>query len=125
MSEISQEDVIEKLGHLTVLEMIALTKELEEKWGVKALPQFVEGTTLGPVEPVAVQTEFKVTLVSFAADKKMGIIKAVREILGLGLKESKDLVEAAPKIIRDDVSKEEAEALQSKLEAVGAVVEVK
>lgn len=126
MSEITMESVIQKLGSMSVLEIISLTKELEEKWGVKALPpvSVIDGTSPNTA-PVVEQAEFNVTLVSFAADKKMTVIKVVREILGLGLKESKDLVEAAPKLIKEGVSKEEAEGLKTKLAEAGAVIEVK
>jgi large subunit ribosomal protein L7/L12 len=124
MSEIKVEDVVAKLGSMTVMEMIALTKELEQKWDVKAAPPVV--TQVQPLpNKVAEQTEFNVILASVPADKKMSVIKAVRELLTLGLKESKELVEAAPKTLKEAVSKEEAEEIKNKMTTAGAVVEVK
>ena len=135
MEKLTKEEVVQALGNMTVLEMIALTKKLEAQWGVKAEPLVqvrVDKCPLcGAVGPHActgdpnLQTEFDVVLTSVPADKKMGVIKAVREITLLGLKESKDLVEAAPKIIKEGVSKEEADALRVKLTELGAVIELK
>lgn len=125
MSNINQDDVVKALGDMTVMELIALTKELEQKWGVKAEPTAVPTspvyTDVVPLE----QTEFTVMLVSYPADKKMTVVKAVRELTGLGLLESKQMVEAAPKPVKESVSKEEAENLKAKLTEAGAVVEVK
>jgi large subunit ribosomal protein L7/L12 len=134
----TKEEVVEALGNLSVMQIIALTKELEQKWGVKAEPQavnpsggFCDGCKQMIYGPHAcpgnndAQAEFNVVLASVPADKKMSVIKVVREVLGLGLKESKDLVEAAPKTIKESVSKEEATDLQTKLTAAGAVIEVK
>lgn len=125
MSNVTKEDVVNALGNLTVMEMIALTRKLEAQWGVKAEPppqvaQVVQ-TTQNQVE----QTEFSVTLASFPADKKMGLIKLVKEITLLGLKESKDLVEAVPKVIKDSVSKADATELKRRFEEAGGVVELK
>lgn len=123
---VTKEEVVEKLGSLTVLEMIALTKDLEQKWGVKAEPQVGLVPTVVPVEDTdTAQTEFTVTLLSVPADKKMAVIKLVRDLVGLGLMESKQLVEAAPKTVKESVSKEDAEDLKNKLTAAGAVIEVK
>ncbi len=119
----NNEDVTKLLGNMTVLEVIALTKELEAKWGVEAKPAPV--TYAPPVKQVDVQTEFTVTLISVPADKKMSVVKAVRELTLMGLKESKDLVEAAPKMIRELMSAVDAEDLKTKLVAAGAVIEVK
>lgn len=127
MSDITNEDVVAALGNLTVLEIIALTRELETKWGVEAKPQAIQvspNQKQGETQESA-QTEFKVVLVSVSADKKMNVIKAVREVLVLGLKESKELVEAAPKTIMEGASKEDAENLKNKLTEAGAVIEVK
>lgn len=122
-----KEDVVKALGNLSVLQIIALTKELEQKWGVKAEPQFAPVTTFMPghndVTPE--KDEFDVILASVSADKKMAVIKAVRELTQLGLKESKELVEAAPKKVKESVSKAEADELSRKLTEAGAVVEVK
>lgn len=125
MSDITNDDVVKALGNLTVLEMIALTKELEQKWGVKAEPQVQVQQQTQQESQKETQTEFTVMLMPVPADKKMSVIKVVRELTGLGLKESKELVEAAPKPIKELVSKEEAANLQEKLTAAGAVVEVK
>lgn len=121
-----KEDVVRRLGNLTVLELIALTKELEQKWGVKAVPQVAPVPTVFPTDVTApVKDEFDVVLASVPADKKMAVIKVVREVSGLGLKESKELVEAAPKTLKEGVSKADADELNRKLTEAGAVVEVK
>lgn len=123
---INQDDVVKALGDMTVMELIALTKELEQKWGVKAEPQVgLAPTVVQNTEAEVAQTEFTVMLVSYPADKKMTVVKAVREQTGLGLLESKQLVEGAPKPIKEGVSKEEADALKAKLTEAGAVIEVK
>jgi len=124
MENFSSEDVAKTLGSMTVLEVIALTKQLEEKWGVKAEPAPVQYQA--PVEkPGEGQTEFDVILASVSAEKKMAVIKLVRELTLLGLKESKELVEAAPKTIKAGVSKADAEELKRKLTEAGGIVEVK
>lgn len=125
MSDITNDDVVKALGNLTVMEMIALTKELEQKWGVEAKPQAVQIQQQQPDTKTSAQEEWNVVLMPVPADKKMSVIKVVRDVMGLGLKESKDLVEAAPKTIKEAVSKEEALELQTKLSAAGATVEVK
>lgn len=118
-------DIAEALGNLTVLELLALTKKLESQWGVKAAPQTVVNTNPVTTEVKVEQTEFDVVLQPVTADKKMGAIKLVREVMMLGLKESKDLVEAAPKLLKEACSKAEAEELKTKFAAVGATVELK
>ena len=128
MAEISTDQVIEHLSNMPVIQLAGLIKQLEEKWGVKAAPVAVAAAA-GPAAaaaPAAVeQTEFTVVLASFAADKKIGIIKVVRELTGLGLKEAKDLVEAAPKPLKEGVGKAESEEMKKKLEDAGAKVELK
>lgn len=122
----TQDEVVAALGNMTVMELIALTKHLEQHWGVEAKPQMAEITA--PVETVAqgpAQTEFDVWLVSFPADKKMGLIKLVREVMGTGLKESKELVESTPKVIKEGLSKDDTEVLKARLMEAGGVVEVK
>ena len=123
---ITKEDVIQFIENMSVLELSELVKELEEKFGVSAAaPMAVAAMPAAGGEAVAEeQTEFDVVLVSFG-EKKIQVIKAVREITGLGLKEAKAEVEGAPKAIKEGVSKEEAEALVKKLEDVGATAEVK
>ena len=119
--------IVDELASLTVLEAAELSKLLEEKWGVSAAaPAAVAapGAAAGAAAPVEEQTEFTVVL-SAIGDKKIEVIKEVRAITGLGLKEAKDLVEGAPKPVKDGVNKADAEAMKKKLEAVGAKVELK
>jgi len=121
------EKLVEDLSALTVLEAADLAKLLEEKWGVTAAaPVAVAavGGAAAPVEAAEEQTEFTVVLASFG-DKKIEVIKEVRGITGLGLKEAKDLVEAAPKPVKEGVSKDEANKIKAPLEAAGAKVELK
>ena len=126
MSDFNKEDVVKVLSDMTVVELIALTKDLEQKWGVKAEPQVTSIKIPGTVpQPEVQQTEFTVVLASYPADKKMCIVKLVRELTGLGLLESKQLVEAAPKNVKEGVSKEDADNLKAKLTDAGAVVEIK
>ena len=119
------EKLVEELSALTVLEAAQLSKLLEEKWGVSAAaPVAVAAAAGAAAAPVEVKDEFTVML-SAVGDKKINVIKAVREITGLGLKEAKDLVEAAPKAVKEGVPKADAEKLKAKLEAEGAKVELK
>ena len=121
--------IVDDLSALTVLEAAELSKMLEEKWGVSAAAP-VAVATAGPAgggaaaAPVEEQTEFTVTLAK-AGDKKINVIKEIRTITGLGLKEAKDLVEGAPKTVKEAVSKDEAEKIKKVLEEQGATVEVK
>ncbi len=126
MSDITNDDVANFLGNLSVMQVIALTKELEQKWGVKAEPPVVQLQTQQqkPDTQVA-QTEFNVVLTQVPADKKMAVLKMVRELTGLGLKESKEVVEGCPKVIKESVSKEDAETYRAKLVEAGGTVEVK
>ena len=123
---LTQDQIIEYLSNLTVLDIAKLTKALEEKWGVKAAPVAIAGPAAAAAEApkAAEQTEFNVVLTAAGANK-IQVIKAIREITGLGLKEAKDLVEAAPKAVKEAVSKDEAAAIKKKFEDVGAKVEVK
>ena len=120
------EKLVEELSTLTVLEAAQLSKMLEEKWGVSAAAPVAVAAVGGPAAaaPAEVKDEFNVILAA-AGDKKINVIKAVREITGLGLKEAKDLVEAAPKAVKEGVPKADAEKLKAKLEAEGAKVELK
>ncbi|MDR1255931.1 MAG: 50S ribosomal protein L7/L12 [Puniceicoccales bacterium] len=126
MANITKEEVIEWLSSQSVLEIAALVKELENKWGVSAAAPIA--VAAAPVAAAAApqeeQTEFSVILKA-AGDKKIEVIKAVRELTGLGLKEAKDLVESAPKPLKEGVSKADAAAMKSKLESAGASVELK
>ena len=123
------EKIVEELSSLTVLEAAELSKLLEEKWGVSAAAPVAMAMPMaggGAAAPAAeaAKTEFTVVLAA-AGDKKINVIKVIREITGLGLKEAKDLVEGAPKDVKADVPKAEAEELKKKLEAEGAKVELK
>lgn len=122
----TQEEVIQFLGNMSVMQIIDLTRELETKWGVKAEPQAVQVQTQNaPKQETVEKTEFTVTLASYPADKKMAMLKMVRELTGLGLKEAKEFVESVPKVLKEDVSKADAEEYKRKLEEAGGVVEVK
>ncbi|HTE44166.1 MAG TPA: 50S ribosomal protein L7/L12 [Gemmatimonadaceae bacterium] len=127
MADLSKEQVVDYLSNLPVIQIAELIKTLEEKWGVKAAPAVVAGVA-GPAAaaaaPVEEKTEFTVELKETGASK-INVIKVVREITGLGLKEAKDLVEAAPKPLKEGVSKAEAEEFKKKLEDAGAKVELK
>jgi large subunit ribosomal protein L7/L12 len=125
MAEITRDQVVDFLSNLPVIQIAELVKELETKWGVSAAPVAVAGVA-GPAAAAAVEekTEFTVVLADGGANK-INVIKAVREITALGLKEAKDLVEGAPKPIKENIGKEEAEDIKKKLEAAGAKVEVK
>lgn len=121
------ETLVEQLSNLTVLEAAELSKLLEEKWGVSAAAPVAAAAapaTAPAAEAAEEKTEFDVVLVSFG-DKKINVIKEVRAITGLGLKEAKDLVDGAPKAVKEGVSKADAEALKKQLEDAGAKVEVK
>lgn len=117
--------IVDDLSNLTVLEAAELSKMLEEKWGVSAAaPAAAAAASAAPAEAAEEQTEFDVILAEIGANK-IGVIKEVRAITGLGLKEAKDLVEAAPKAVKEGISKGEAEELKKKLEEAGAKVELK
>jgi large subunit ribosomal protein L7/L12 len=117
--------IVDELSKLTVLEAAELSKMLEEKWGVSAAAPVAVAAVGGAGAPAAeAKTEFDVVLAA-AGDKKIEVIKVVREITGLGLKEAKDLVEGAPKSLKAGVAKADADAIKKKLEEVGAKVELK
>ncbi|WP_415033903.1 50S ribosomal protein L7/L12 [Azonexus sp.] len=122
---ISKEDILEAVGALTVMELNDLVKAFEEKFGVSAAAVAVAGPAGGAgAAAVEEQTEFTVVLAS-AGDKKVEVIKVVRAVTGLGLKEAKDLVDGAPKPVKEGIAKADAEALKKQLEDAGAKVEVK
>lgn len=123
---VTKEDVVEFISNMTVLDLSKLVKELEEKFGVSAAPVAVAGAAAPAADaaPVEEQTEFDVILVSAGANK-IGVIKEVRAITSLGLKEAKDLVEGAPQPIKQAVSKAEAEDIKGKITAAGGTVEIK
>jgi len=127
MADLTREQVVDYLSNMPVIQMADLIKTLEEKWGVKAAPVAVAAAP-GAAAPAAAaveeQTEFSVELVAAGANK-INVIKVVREITGLGLKEAKDMVEAAPKVVKDGAAKAEAEEMKKKLEEAGAKVTLK
>lgn len=122
------EEIVNTLSNLTILEVSDLVKKLEEKWGVSAAaPVMVAGAAVAPAAaPAAVQEkeDFDVVLTS-AGEKKIQVIKVVRELTGLGLKEAKDLVDGAPKTVKEAVPKAEAESMKKKLEEAGGAIELK
>ncbi len=128
MADITREDVIKFIENMTVLELSEFIKELEDKFGVTAaapaVVAAVPGAAPGAAEAAEEKTEFDVILKEIG-DKKINVIKAVRELTNLGLKEAKELVESAPKAVKEGVSKEEAEEAKKKLEEAGATVEIK
>jgi large subunit ribosomal protein L7/L12 len=131
MAELNQQQVIDYIKGISVLELSQLVKALEQELGVSAaaaMPMAMPGAAAGGAAAAAQaeeQTEFTVNLVSYHADKKINIIKVVREVTNLGLKEAKDLVEAVPKAVKEAVPKDEAESIRKKFDAVGAKVEIK
>jgi large subunit ribosomal protein L7/L12 len=120
---VTNEQLIEHISKMSVLDLANLVKELEEKFGVSAAPVAVAGAA-GPAAAVEEQTEFTVVLAD-GGDKKINVIKEIRTITGLGLKEAKDLVEGAPKVVKEGLSKADAEAIKKTLEGAGAKVELK
>ncbi|MCK6594762.1 MAG: 50S ribosomal protein L7/L12 [Bacteriovoracaceae bacterium] len=120
---ITNEQLIEHISKMSVLDIANLVKELEEKFGVSAAPVAVAGAA-GPAAAVEEQTEFTVVLAD-GGEKKINVIKEIRTITGLGLKEAKDLVEGAPKVVKEGISKADAEAIKKTLEGAGAKVELK
>ena len=129
MADVTKDQVVDFLSKMSVLDLAALTKELEDKWGVKAAPVAVAAAPGaaaggGAAAPAAEQTEFTVILTDAGANK-IGVIKAVREVTNLGLKEAKDLVDGAPKTVKEGVNKADAENIKKKLTEAGAKVDVK
>ena len=129
MPDVTKEQVVDFLSKMSVLDLAALTKELEDKWGVKAAPVAVAAAAgpaaaAGAAAPAPEQTEFTVVLTDAGANK-IGVIKAVREVTNLGLKEAKDLVDGAPKTVKEGVNKADAENIKKKLTEAGAKVDVK
>ncbi len=124
---ISKEELIDALSQLKVLEVVDLVKALEEKWGVSAAAAVAVAAAPaagGAAPAVEEKTEFNVTMTSFGANK-VGVIKVIREITGLGLKEAKDLVEGVPSVVKEAVPKAEADTIKKKLEEAGAAAEIK
>ena len=129
MADVNMDQIIEQLSNLTVMQIADLTKKLEDKWGVKAAPVAVAGVAAAggggaAAAPAEEKTEFTVVLANGGANK-IGVIKAIRELTNLGLKEAKDLVDGAPKEIKAGVNKEEAETIKKKVTEAGGTVEIK
>mgnify|MGYP006445671841 CR=1 FL=1 len=125
MSETKRKEIIEEINKLPVLELAKMIKDLEELWGVKAQAAQV-AVAAAPVEEAKEEsTEFKVTLESFPAEKKIAIIKIVREISGLGLKEAKELVESAPKVLKESAAKAESDEIVKKITTAGGKASAK
>jgi large subunit ribosomal protein L7/L12 len=123
---VSKEDILEAISNMTVMDIVELVKSMEEKFGVSAAAVAVAAAPAAGAAAAAVEekTEFDVILAK-AGDNKINVIKVVREVTGLGLKEAKDLVEAAPKAVKEGIAKDAAAELKKKLEEAGATVEVK
>ena len=121
---ITKEDILEAVGNMTVMDLNDLVKAFEEKFGVSAAAMAVAGPAAGPAAAAEEQTEFTVMLLA-ASEKKVEVIKIVRAVTGLGLKEAKDLVDGAPKPVKEAIAKADAEALKKQLEDAGAKVEIK
>jgi large subunit ribosomal protein L7/L12 len=128
MAELTIDQIVEAVEKMTILEVNDLVSKIEEKFGVSAAIPVAAGPAAGAAAAapaVEEQTEFTVTLKAYAADKKIQVIKEIRAVTGLGLKEAKDLVEGCPNVVVRDVPKAEAEKVKKQLEAAGAEVEVK
>ena len=126
---VSKNEILEAISKMSVLEVVELIADMEKKFGVTAAAPVAVvaggGAAAAAAAPVEEQTEFTVTLKEYPADKKVTVIKVIREITGLGLKEAKDLVEGAPSTVKEGVGKADVENIKKKLEEVGAKVEVK
>ena len=124
----SKEEILDAISNMTVLEIVDLVKMMEDKFGVTAAaPMAIAAVAAGGAAPAAAaeeQTEFTVTMTSFGANK-VGVIKVIREITGLGLKEAKDLVEGVPSMVKDSIPKADADGIKKKLEEAGAAAEIK
>ncbi len=125
---VSKDEILEAIGKMSVIEVVELIADMEKKFGVTAaapVAMAAGGAAAAPAAAVEEQTEFTVTLKEYPADKKVTVIKVIREITGLGLKEAKDLVEGAPSTVKEAIAKADVEVIKKKLEEVGAKVEVK
>jgi large subunit ribosomal protein L7/L12 len=124
---VSKDEILDAISNMSILQVVELISDMEQKFGVTAAAP-VAAAAAGAAAPAAAveeQTEFAVTLKEYPADKKVTVIKVIREITGLGLKEAKDLVEGVPSLVKDSVSKADVEVIKKKLEDAGAKVEVK
>ncbi len=125
----NKDEILDAISKMTVLEVVELISDMEKKFGVSAAAPVAfaaaPGAAAAAAAPVEEQTEFSVTLKEYPADKKVTVIKVIRELTGLGLKEAKDLVEGVPSLVKEGVAKAEVETMKKKLEEAGAKVEVK
>ena len=125
---VAKEEILDAISKMSVMEVVELISDMEKKFGVTAAAPVAMAAMAGPAAaaaPVEEQTEFTIVLKEYPADKKVTVIKVVRELTGLGLKEAKDLVEAVPGTVKEGVNKADSEAMKKKLEDAGAKVEVK
>ena len=125
---VSKDEILEAISQMSIMQVVELIADMEKKFGVTAAAPVAIAAAAGPAAaaaPVEEKTEFTVILKEYAADKKVGVIKVVRELTGLGLKEAKDLVEGVPGTVKDGVNKADSEAMKKKLEEAGAKVEIK
>jgi large subunit ribosomal protein L7/L12 len=125
---VSKDEILEAISNMSIMQIVELISDMENKFGVTAAAPVAVAAVAGPAAaaaPVEEKTEFTVILKEYPADKKVGVIKVVRELTGLGLKEAKDLVDGAPQTVKAGVTKDEAAAIRTKLEEQGATVEVK
>ena len=120
----SKEEILDAISNMTIMEIVDLVKMMEDKFGVTAAAPVAVAAAAAAAPAAEEQTEFTIILKAYPADKKVGTIKVIREITGLGLKEAKDLVEGAPKSVKEGCSKDEAEALKTQLEGAGAKVKL-
>jgi large subunit ribosomal protein L7/L12 len=127
---VSKDQILESISNMTVMQVVELIADMEKKFGVTAAAPVAMvagggGGAAAAAAPVEEKTEFSVTLKEYPADKKVGVIKVIRELTGLGLKEAKDLVEGVPSLVKDAVNKADSETMKKKLEDAGAKVEIK
>ena len=124
---VSKDEILDSISKMTLMEVVELISDMEKKFGVTAAPPVAAaaGPAAAAAAPVEEKTEFAVTLKEYPADKKVTVIKVIREITGLGLKEAKDLVEGVPSLVKEGVNKADSEAMKKKLEDAGAKVEIK
>jgi large subunit ribosomal protein L7/L12 len=125
---VSKDEILEAISNMSIIQVVELISDMEKKFGVTAAAPVAAAAAGGAAAPAAVveeQTEFTVTLKEYPADKKVTVIKIIREITGLGLKEAKDLVEGVPSLVKEGISKADVEVIKKKLDEAGAKVEVK
>jgi large subunit ribosomal protein L7/L12 len=125
---VSKDEILDSISKMTILEVVELISDMEKKFGVTAAAPVAAAAAPGAAAaaaPVEEKTEFTVVLKEYPADKKVSVIKVIRELTGLGLKEAKDLVEGAPQTVKESVNKADSDAMKKKLEDVGAKVEIK